>query len=113
VENTSDSDWDKVELTLVSGRPISFIQDLYTPLYMPRPVVRPELYASLRREQGYIRSNMGALAKNSTGYTRFEKKLLALETKIEGLQAQVVDAKAKVEALRKDLEDYINKLDIE
>ena len=68
--------------------------------------------AKLRREQGYIRSNMGALAKDSTGYKRFEKKLLELETKIEGLQAQVADAKAKVESLRKDLEDYINKLDL-
>ena len=48
VENTSDADWSDVELSLVSGRPISFIQDLYTPLYMPRPVVEPELYASLR-----------------------------------------------------------------
>ncbi|MCX6348307.1 MAG: hypothetical protein NTV79_02235, partial [Candidatus Aureabacteria bacterium] len=48
VENTGDSDWKNVELTLVSGRPISFIQDLYTPLYAQRPVVAPELYASLR-----------------------------------------------------------------
>ena len=69
--------------------------------------------AKLRREQGYIRANMAALSKDSTGYKRFEKKLLAQETKIEKLQAQVEDAKAKVKALRKDLEDYINKLDIE
>ena len=48
LENTSDFDWDNVDLTLVSGRPISFVQDLYTPLYVPRPVVKPELYASLR-----------------------------------------------------------------
>ena len=48
VENTGDSDWKHVELTLVSGRPISFIQDLYTPLYAQRPVVESELYASLR-----------------------------------------------------------------
>ena len=48
LENTSDFDWDKVDLTLISGRPISFVQDLYTPLYVPRPVVQPELYASLR-----------------------------------------------------------------
>ncbi len=48
VENTSDVDWSKVGLSLVSGRPISFIQDLYTPLYLPRPIVRPELYASLK-----------------------------------------------------------------
>ena len=47
VENTTESDWTDVKLTLVSGRPISFIQDLYTPLYVPRPTVQPELYASL------------------------------------------------------------------
>jgi hypothetical protein len=47
VENTTDDDWNDVSLSLVSGRPISFIQDLYQPLYVPRPVVRPELYASL------------------------------------------------------------------
>jgi len=51
VENTSDFDWEKIELTLVSGRPISFIMDLYTPLYVPRPVVQPELYASLRPQE--------------------------------------------------------------
>ncbi|MEZ0263505.1 MAG: hypothetical protein ACAI43_02165, partial [Phycisphaerae bacterium] len=48
VENQTDNDWGGVQLSLVSGRPISFIQDLYRPLYVPRPVVQPELYASLR-----------------------------------------------------------------
>jgi hypothetical protein len=35
-------------MALVSGRPISFQMDLYQPLYVPRPVVEPELFASLR-----------------------------------------------------------------
>jgi len=48
VENTTESDWDNVNLTLVSGRPISFTMDLYQPLYVERPEVKPELYASLR-----------------------------------------------------------------
>ena len=48
VENQTDSDWNNVSLSLVSGRPISFIQELYQSLYMPRPVVQPELFASLR-----------------------------------------------------------------
>ncbi|RIK71893.1 MAG: hypothetical protein DCC67_20015, partial [Planctomycetota bacterium] len=48
VENTSDADWDDVQLSLVSGRPISFVMDLYSPLYAERPVVTPERYASLR-----------------------------------------------------------------
>lgn len=48
VENTTEHDWSDVNLSLVSGRPISFIMDLYQPLYQPRPVVEPELYATLK-----------------------------------------------------------------
>jgi hypothetical protein len=48
VENQTDNDWTDAQLALVSGRPISFIQELYSPLYLPRPVVKPELYAGLR-----------------------------------------------------------------
>ncbi|MGE3180131.1 MAG: DUF4139 domain-containing protein [Phycisphaerae bacterium] len=48
VENTTEEDWNDVRLSLVSGRPISFRMDLYTPLYVPRPLEQLELYASLR-----------------------------------------------------------------
>lgn len=48
VENQTPQDWDRVRLSLVSGRPISFTMDLYQPLYNPRPVVQPELYANLK-----------------------------------------------------------------
>ena len=51
VDNQTDNDWKNVRLSLVSGRPISFIQDLYQPLYVPRPTVVPELYASLRPQE--------------------------------------------------------------
>jgi hypothetical protein len=48
VENTSDDDWNNVDMVLVSGRPISYKMKLYEPLYIPRPEVEPELFASLR-----------------------------------------------------------------
>jgi hypothetical protein len=48
VENTTDNDWNNVRMSLVSGRPISFRMDLYAPLYVARPQVEPELFASLR-----------------------------------------------------------------
>src|SRR5262249_52590732 len=47
VENPSDEDWNQVRMALVSGRPISFKMDLYTPLYVPPPTVVPQLFASL------------------------------------------------------------------
>ncbi|HOF84156.1 MAG TPA: DUF4139 domain-containing protein [Treponemataceae bacterium] len=54
IDNTSDSDWENIELTLVSGRPVSFIQQLYPPYYLSRPEVplaiagaaAPEVYDS-------------------------------------------------------------------
>ncbi len=48
VENTTEEDWSGVHLTLVSGRPVSFIMNLYDPLYVQRPTVEPELFAGLR-----------------------------------------------------------------
>ena len=48
VENPTDEDWSGVKMALVSGRPISFKMDLYNPLFITRPTVEPELFASLR-----------------------------------------------------------------
>ncbi|HKP00167.1 MAG TPA: hypothetical protein VJU02_00915 [Nitrospiraceae bacterium] len=48
VENQTPQNWRNVTLSLVSGRPISFAMDLYQPLYNPRPIIQPELYANLK-----------------------------------------------------------------
>ncbi len=48
VENTTDDDWNGVHLSLISGRPISFIQDLAAPIYVSRPVVAPLILGSPR-----------------------------------------------------------------
>jgi hypothetical protein len=58
VENSTDEDWSNVEMALVSGRPISFRMDLYNPLFINRPLVEPELFASLRPPTYY-----GAMGK--------------------------------------------------
>ncbi|MCA9241639.1 MAG: hypothetical protein KDA37_15620 [Planctomycetales bacterium] len=47
VENTTTSDWRNVDLSLVSGRPITFLMQLYEPLYVQRPKVSPELFAGV------------------------------------------------------------------
>ena len=63
VENQTDNDWNNVQLSLVSGRPISFIEDLYQPLYIARPVVQPQLFASLRPQTYDDGLDMDRLAK--------------------------------------------------
>ena len=39
VDNDSDIDWNNVRLSLLAGRPASFIQNLYPPYYVWRPVL--------------------------------------------------------------------------
>ncbi len=69
VENTTEQDWNQVDLTLISGRPISFLMDLYEPLYVPRPLVEPELFASLR-PQTYTES----LAEREKAFERADAR---------------------------------------
>jgi len=47
VENDTDADWEGVELTLASGRPVSFVMDLQTPLILDRPRVAVPVIAGL------------------------------------------------------------------
>ena len=76
VENQTESDWNNVSLALVSGRPISFMMDLYQPLYATRPTVVPELFSSLRPQlyegglSGGVRTDTVAVRKTArrSGY---------------------------------------------
>jgi len=38
-ENTTEDDWKDVEISFVAGNPLSYIMDLYSPFYLPRPHV--------------------------------------------------------------------------
>jgi len=40
VDNVSSEDWENVDLSLVSGLPVSFVQNLYDPFYVKRPEIR-------------------------------------------------------------------------
>ena len=61
IENTTDTKWDNVALTLVAGRPISFIMDLYSPIFQSRPRVALEVYSALK-PQSYEAEKRRAVA---------------------------------------------------
>jgi hypothetical protein len=96
VENPTDEDWKDVRMALISGRPISFQMDLYQPLYVPRPVVVPELFASLtpRTYEGSMDDRFGLLA----GGEALEKAADAKKSK--DLPASKVPAGAGLSAPR-------------
>ncbi len=41
VENTTDQDWDHIQLSLVAGMPVTFKMPLFRPIYIQRPHVEP------------------------------------------------------------------------
>jgi hypothetical protein len=52
VDNDGDTDWNTVRLSLVTGRPVSFIQNLYSPYYQYRPTL-PLAIAGTAEAQTY------------------------------------------------------------
>ena len=60
VDNTTDEDWNNVQLAVVSGRPISFISRLYEPRYRQRQIAElaeertagPVVYESVMQSAG-------------------------------------------------------------
>src|SRR5262249_48770327 len=87
VENTSDEDWNNVQLGLVSGRPISFEMDLYQPLFVRRPTVELELFASLR-PQTYA------------GDMLADKKAKSADGDIQGRAESLDELKSRLETRR-------------
>jgi hypothetical protein len=60
VENQTESDWNNISLSLISGRPISFMMDLYAPMYLARPTVLPPRFSELRPQ--LYEGGIGAVA---------------------------------------------------
>ena len=75
VENTTEADWDGVDLTLVSGRPVSFEVDLRTPRTIQRPFVElpglapvgPISYEAGVRRRTVARLQGGAVSDDASG----------------------------------------------
>jgi hypothetical protein len=56
LENMTGSDWDKVDLSIVSGNPVTFHQALYESYYVTRPDIPVQVYGRVmpRRDEGSI-----------------------------------------------------------
>ena len=48
IENTTNQDWEDIELSLVAGLPVSFIYAFYRPIFIQRPVIHPPKILSAR-----------------------------------------------------------------
>ncbi|MFX1489485.1 MAG: hypothetical protein ACFFBI_10075 [Promethearchaeota archaeon] len=48
IENTTNQDWENIELSLVAGMPVSFVYEFYRPIFIQRPVIQPPKVLSAR-----------------------------------------------------------------
>ncbi|MBI1913829.1 MAG: DUF4139 domain-containing protein, partial [Planctomycetes bacterium] len=122
VENTTDEDWGGVRMALISGRPISFQMNLYDALFLKRPVVEPELFASLRppaysggivfSPDGRNLASGGAAKPGSAGEAKGKHSLGLLKEEVEGDDRALRDSVRRgganrtyyADKVRKDLE---------
>ena len=68
--------------------------------------------SSISSEQSRIRSNMGAVNRNSDYYNRLMKKLDDQESQIEHHQAELAELEATYQQQRSAFEDYLSELEI-
>lgn len=61
VDNISEEDWNGIQLSLVSGTPVSFIQQIQNPVYRYRPIVPLQQDLNMR-PQTYEPGEVGATA---------------------------------------------------
>ncbi len=70
VDNVSEEDWQSVQMSLVSGSPISFIQNLQKPFYRYRPVVPTP--SDLQLEPQIYEPESGSGSGSGSGETTVE-----------------------------------------
>jgi hypothetical protein len=67
VDNVSEEDWNEVQLSLISGTPVSFIQPIQKPFYRYRPVV--PMPGDLRLDPQVYEPGEGSFSANGMGGT--------------------------------------------
>ncbi len=108
VDNTSGEDWTNVDMSLVSGLPVSFISRLYEPRYVGRPVVqlaqdrawRPVVHGGALDEfrdnkENEVAQDRGAQAKRRFAAEQFAPKTESVETGTRAFRQQVAGAPAE------------------
>lgn len=98
VENTTEEDWEGVRLSLVAGQPVSFIMDLYEPVFVDRPEVpvptgagaRPRSYSggqSPFQNEDFAEAEADALRDRGALRREVRAKAVAPSAAMEGMEA--------------------------
>jgi CHASE3 domain sensor protein len=93
VDNDSDTDWNNISLSFVSGRPASFIQQLYPPYYVSRPIM-PLAIAGTAEGVTHDRSVQTSSAPSPSALMRAAPSSARNEKEIAAEEMVMMDADA-------------------
>ena len=79
VDNSTDSDWNDVKLTLTTGRPVGFRQNLYAPYYTYRPELPLAIAQSARAETFASGTEMAQYEKAAVPQAFSSRKMMLKE----------------------------------
>ena len=89
LDNVLDEDWKDVELTLVSGLPISFIYDSYSPNYVKRPEVSRERNLDISKQKDIIGGKTRFEPEESNWLDKYEREYQPIKAFEELISTQV------------------------
>lgn len=101
VDNGGDFDWSGVLLSLVTGRPVSFIQNLFDPHYVDRPVLPLSIAGgapAVSYESGFKRYAEEAVSEAYSDMSAPAMAKSALSARDKVTQNSVIDSRMKTAA---------------
>ncbi|MCK4780727.1 MAG: hypothetical protein KAT57_11085, partial [Candidatus Lokiarchaeota archaeon] len=108
-ENTTNQDWEDIELSLVAGLPVSFIYDFYKPIFIQRPVIQPPKILSARPteiEEGLEMDKFDDYAMAEMEAIPSKKRAKAMSKSARPSPAPAVGGFGRMQSVMSDTEIY-------
>lgn len=109
IENTTNQDWEDIELSLVAGLPVSFIYDFYKPIFIQRPVIQPPKILSARPteiEEGLEMDKFDDYAMAEMEAIPSKKRAKAMSKSARPSPAPTVGGFGRMQSVMSDTEIY-------
>lgn len=109
IENTTNQDWEDIELSLVAGLPVSFIYDFYKPIFIQRPVIQPPKILSARPteiEEGLEMDKFDDYAMAEMEAIPSKKRARAMSKSARPPPAPAVGGFGRMQSVMSDTEIY-------
>jgi hypothetical protein len=107
LENTTDEDWDQVEVSFVAGSPMSFVMDLYTAYYPQRAEIPVGVTAAPRPDPMAMKDRAAPAAPPAPGAAFGGRGRAADKKSGEPMEEKAADGLARRAEMRKNFAEEL------